>query len=52
MNQIHALGAAVSMATSGAQSIAGGNWQIFDRMLKNASATVVLGTKVRVACTS
>jgi prenylcysteine oxidase/farnesylcysteine lyase len=46
MSDIHALGAAVSMASSGAKSILGGNWQIFDRMLHNASATVVLGTQV------
>lgn len=46
MSEIHALGAAVSMATSGAKSVKGGNWQIFAGMLKNASATVVLGTEV------
>lgn len=46
MSEIHALGAAVSMATNGAKSIIGGNWQIFSHMLRNASATVVLNTEV------
>lgn len=48
MNEIHALGAAVCMATSGAKQIVGGNWQIFDRMLKEAKAKVHLKTVVSV----
>lgn len=46
MSSIHALAAGVSMATSGASSIEGGNWRVFEGMLKNASATLVLGTTV------
>lgn len=38
MTAIHGLGASVSMATSGARSIEGGNWQVFDAMLTNATA--------------
>jgi hypothetical protein len=46
MDEIHALGAAVCMATGGAKQIAGGNWQVFDRMLKDAKADVRLSTMV------
>lgn len=49
MTAIHAFGAAVSMATSGAKSIAGGNWQVFDAMLKNASAILHMETTVSSA---
>ena len=44
--QIHGLEAMVCMATDGAMSVHGGNWQIFDRMLKYDKNTVVLNTRV------
>ncbi|MCJ1226322.1 hypothetical protein MMC12_002972 [Toensbergia leucococca] len=46
LEQLHGLETMVCMATDGAMSIKGGNWQIFDRMLKTASASVVLNTSV------
>jgi prenylcysteine oxidase/farnesylcysteine lyase len=46
MNAIHALGAGVSMAAGGAKAVEGGNWRVFEAMLKNASATIHLGTTV------
>lgn len=46
LDQIHGLEAMVCMATDGAMSIHGGNWQIFDRMLKASSNNVQLETKV------
>nr|XP_019048632.1 hypothetical protein I302_02404 [Kwoniella bestiolae CBS 10118]OCF27562.1 hypothetical protein I302_02404 [Kwoniella bestiolae CBS 10118] len=45
MPQIHALGAGVSLAASGASSIQGGNWQIFKGMLDESKATVKLNTQ-------
>lgn len=47
MDEIHALGAAVSLAASGSRAIKGGNWNIFAGMLKDARADVQLGTEVR-----
>lgn len=46
LNQIHGLEAMVCMAADGAMSVHGGNWQIFDRMLKSSSNNVQLDTKV------
>jgi prenylcysteine oxidase/farnesylcysteine lyase len=46
MDQIHGLGAGVSMATSGAHSIKGGNWRIFKEMLDESKAGVYLNTTV------
>ncbi|WVF66429.1 hypothetical protein IAT40_001169 [Kwoniella sp. CBS 6097] len=46
ISQIHALGAGVSMATSGASQIEGGNYQVFQSMLDASGATVHLGTEV------
>lgn len=43
---IHGLGAAVSLAAGGASSVAGGNYQIFERMLKDSLADVRLQTEV------
>ena len=48
MDQIHALGAGVSMATSGASAIMGGNWRIFFSMAAFSMATVWQGTTVSV----
>jgi prenylcysteine oxidase/farnesylcysteine lyase len=46
MDQIHGLGAGVSMATSGAHAIRGGNWRIFKEMLDESKAGVYLNTTV------
>ncbi|OCF36073.1 prenylcysteine oxidase/farnesylcysteine lyase [Kwoniella heveanensis CBS 569] len=46
IHQIHALGAGVSMATSGASQIEGGNYQVFRNMLDASGATVHLGTEI------
>jgi hypothetical protein len=46
MDQIHALGAAVSLAAAGARAIKGGNWNLFAGMLKDARADVQLATEV------
>jgi prenylcysteine oxidase/farnesylcysteine lyase len=46
MSGIHALGAAVSMAASGARAVQGGNWRIFAGMLGEAGAVLRLGTQV------
>ena len=46
LDQIHGLEAMVCMAADGAMSIHGGNWQIFDRMLKSSSNNVRLDTEV------
>lgn len=43
---IHGLETMVCMSTDGAMAIEGGNWQIFDRMLKAAGAHVRLGGQV------
>ena len=46
LNQIHALEAMVCMAAEGAMSVHGGNWQIFDRMLKSSNNNILLSTNV------
>ena len=46
LGQIHALEAMVCMATDGAMSVRGGNWQIFERMLKSRENHVLLSTNV------
>ena len=46
LDHIHGLEAMVCMAAEEARSVQGGNWQIFDRMVKASKATTVLGTKV------
>ena len=46
LDQIHGLESMVCMATDGAMSVQGGNWQIFDNMLKASGATVLLNTSV------
>jgi hypothetical protein len=47
MDQIHGLGAGVSMATAGAHAVEGGNWRIFNAMLEDSKAGVYLNTTVR-----
>ncbi|KAI9779620.1 MAG: hypothetical protein M1839_007285 [Geoglossum umbratile] len=44
---IHGLEAMVCMATEGAVSVEGGNWQIFNGMIKASGATVKLNTTVQ-----
>lgn len=46
IDKIHGLESMVCMATDGAMSIQGGNWQIFDGMLKASGAKVLLNTTV------
>lgn len=46
LNLIHGLEAMVCMAIEGAMQISGGNWQIFDGMLKASGANVNLDTTV------
>lgn len=46
IDKIHGLESMVCMATDGAVSIQGGNWQIFDGMLKASGAKVLLNTSV------
>ena len=43
---IHGLETMVCMATDGAMSVEGGNWQIFDRMASSASNDIYLNTNV------
>ncbi|KAF7986244.1 hypothetical protein HWV62_38711 [Athelia sp. TMB] len=45
-DKIHALEGACSMATSGATSVKGGNWRIFEQFLKRSQANVFLNTTV------
>jgi prenylcysteine oxidase / farnesylcysteine lyase len=46
LGSIHGLATMVSMATDGAQSVRGGNWQIFDRMVAESGAELMLNTSV------
>ena len=46
LGQIHGLETMVCMATSGAMSVKGGNWQIFSRMLQHSNANLLLNTSV------
>ena len=48
LDQIHALETMVCMATDGAMSVKGGNWQIFDGMVKASGAGLVLNTTVEL----
>lgn len=43
---IHGVETMVCMATDGAMSVAGGNWQIFESMLQHSEASVQLNTTV------
>ncbi|CUA71609.1 hypothetical protein RSOLAG22IIIB_09699 [Rhizoctonia solani] len=47
VNDIHALEGMVSMAANGAHSVAGGNWRVFERWVKESGAKVHLGTTVQ-----
>lgn len=46
LGSIHGLETMVCMATDGAMAVNGGNWQIFDGMLRAAGAKVMLNTSV------
>lgn len=46
LDEIHGLESLVCMSTGGAMSIQGGNWQIFDGMLKASEAKLLLNTSV------
>ncbi|CAK4032297.1 prenylcysteine lyase [Lecanosticta acicola] len=46
LEYIHGLEAMVCMATDGAMAVEGGNWQIFDAMVRNSGANVKLDTVV------
>ena len=46
LDQIHGLETMVCMATDGAMSVKGGNWQIFDGMIKASDAGLALNTTV------
>ncbi|KAI4280692.1 MAG: hypothetical protein L6R38_004239 [Xanthoria sp. 2 TBL-2021] len=46
LDQIHGLETMVCMAAEGGMSIEGGNWQIFDNMIKDSGATLLLNTAV------
>jgi prenylcysteine oxidase/farnesylcysteine lyase len=46
LNVIHGLETMVCMAIDGAMQIEGGNWQIFDLMVKASNATALLNTTV------
>ncbi|KAG2142556.1 FAD/NAD(P)-binding domain-containing protein [Suillus cothurnatus] len=47
VDQIHALGGAVSMAASGASGVVTGNFRIFEQFLENSTANVFLNTNVK-----
>ena len=46
LGEIHGLESMVCMATDGAMAVKGGNWQIFDGMLKSSGAHLFLNTTV------
>ncbi|KAF8710277.1 FAD NAD-P-binding protein, partial [Rhizoctonia solani] len=47
VDDIHALEGMVSMAANGAHSVAGGNWQVFERWAKESGAKIHLKTTVQ-----
>ncbi|EIN13466.1 FAD/NAD(P)-binding domain-containing protein [Punctularia strigosozonata HHB-11173 SS5] len=47
VDHIHGLGGTVSLAASGASSVTGGNWQIYERFLSASGAEVHLDTTVQ-----
>ncbi|KAL8999626.1 MAG: hypothetical protein Q9169_001586 [Polycauliona sp. 2 TL-2023] len=46
LDQIHGLETMVCMAAEGGMAIEGGNWQIFDSMIKDSGAALLLNTTV------
>jgi len=47
LGYIHGVEAMVCMATDGAMSVKGGNWRIFDAMIRASGAALKLGTSVQ-----
>lgn len=47
LKHIHGLEAMVCMATDGAMAVKGGNWRIFEGMLRASRAKLMLGTEVQ-----
>lgn len=47
LEYIHGLETMVCMATDGAMSVEGGNWQIFEHMLQTSRANIMLDTAVK-----
>jgi prenylcysteine oxidase/farnesylcysteine lyase len=48
VHEIHGLGGSVCLMTSGATSVLGGNWQIFENFLNASGATVFLNSTASV----
>lgn len=48
VDQIHAIGAGVSLAASGAAGVKGGNYRLFEEMLKRSNAKMHLGNQGEV----
>ncbi|RIB08319.1 Prenylcysteine lyase-domain-containing protein [Gigaspora rosea] len=46
LGEIHALGAFISLAPTGAKSIKGGNYRLFEKFIEHSGATLKLDTKV------
>ncbi|CAG8542970.1 22747_t:CDS:2 [Cetraspora pellucida] len=46
LGEIHAMGAFISLAPTGAKSIKGGNYKLFEKFIENSGATLNLNTKV------
>jgi len=46
LGEIHGLEAIVCMSTNGAMAVKGGNWQIFDGMIRTSGAHVALNTSI------
>lgn len=49
LDQIHAVGALVSLSANSALQVEGGNWQIFEKLAKQSKATLKLATDVTSA---
>ncbi|CDO76404.1 hypothetical protein BN946_scf184937.g18 [Trametes cinnabarina] len=47
VDKIHALGGLISLAPTGASSVKGGNFQIFEHFVANSTASVYLNTTVK-----
>ncbi len=49
MDKIHALEGLCSLAASGASSVKGGNFRIFEHFIAESKASVFLNTTVRIS---
>jgi len=52
VDEIHGLGAAVSLASDNAASIQGGNWQVFSEFVKRSGARLLSSTEVKIVSKS